>query len=100
MIKITIRRREKDFHASIEGTGETWWGCGRTKLEAIGDAVCTHAAKLGIQIVEWQDYANHLGRPVAKRDRVPIQSRTTKSNSPKLAGRARVKRVARRRRRT
>ena len=51
IMEIIIKRRENDWHASIEGNSAIW-GRGKSKYEAIGDLITTHAEVFNITVVE------------------------------------------------
>lgn len=49
-IGVTVKQRFGDYHASIDGSGERLWGCGKTIDEAVGSVVRNHSGKLGVVI--------------------------------------------------
>jgi hypothetical protein len=53
MIRVVVKKRSDDFHASIFGRAE--WGCGRTPSEAIGELVSAHPALFGIEVEHEKD---------------------------------------------
>jgi hypothetical protein len=52
MKKIIVKERSSDFYASIEGSDETQWGCGKSPVEAVGKLLYSHQKELGIKIEE------------------------------------------------
>jgi hypothetical protein len=49
-IGITVKRRFSDYHASIDGSNETQWGCGKSIDEAVGSVVRNQQERLGLKI--------------------------------------------------
>jgi hypothetical protein len=49
-VGITVKRRFSDYHASIDGSGEAQWGCGKSIDEAVGSVVRNQQERLGLKI--------------------------------------------------
>ena len=53
-MKITVEKRSEDYMAFVNDDRRIW-GCGKSPQEAIGDAIMSHVAMIGMPDVEMLD---------------------------------------------
>jgi hypothetical protein len=48
--RLVVRERSEDYHVHLEGHPDIL-GCGDSIDEALGDWLCTHGERLGVEVV-------------------------------------------------